>query len=131
GIDLSRMQMLVAVLSRRVGLALADQDVFVNVVGGMRLGEPAADLGVALAIASSYRETRVDPRLVTIGEVGLAGELRSVGQLERRLQEASKLGFSKALIPATVGRGLVRPPAGLDLIRAATLDEAIDRAVVR
>ncbi len=131
GIDLSRMQMLVAVLTKRVGLSLADQDVFVNVVGGMKLGEPAADLGVALAIASSYRESRVDPRLVAIGEVGLAGELRSVSQLERRLQEAAKLGFNKAVIPAALGRGLVRPPAGLELIRASTLSEAVDRALVR
>lgn len=131
GIDLSRMQMLVAVLTKRVGLSLADQDVFVNVVGGMKLGEPAADLGVALAIASSYREARVDPRLVAIGEVGLAGELRSVSQLERRLQEATKLGFNKAVIPATLGRGLVRPPAGLELIRVGTLDEAVDRTLVR
>ncbi|HMM42068.1 MAG TPA: DNA repair protein RadA [Thermomicrobiales bacterium] len=131
GVDLSRIQMLVAVLTKRVGLSLADQDVFVNVVGGMKLGEPAADLGVALAIASSYRESRVDPRLVAIGEVGLAGELRSVSQLERRLQEATKLGFNKAVIPAALGRGLVRPPAGLELIRASTLDEAIDRSIVR
>lgn len=131
GVDLSRIQMLVAVLTKRVGLSLADQDVFVNVVGGMKLGEPAADLGVALAIASSYRESRVDPRLVAIGEVGLAGELRSVSQLERRLQEAAKLGFNKAVIPAALGRGLVRPPAGLELIRASTLDEAIDKSIAR
>jgi len=131
GIDLSRIQMLVAVLSKRVGLSLADQDVFVNVVGGMKLSEPAADLGVALSIASSYRESRVDPRLVAIGEVGLAGELRSVSQLERRLQEAAKLGFERAVVPAALGRGLVRPPAGLEIVRASTLDEAIDRSLDR
>ncbi len=131
GIDLSRMQVLVAVLTKRVGLSLADQDVFVNVVGGMKLGEPAADLGVALAIASSYRESRVDPRLVAIGEIGRAGELRSVSQLDRRLQEASKLGFERALVPAALGRGLVRPPGGLELLRASTLDEAIGRALDR
>lgn len=131
GLDLSRMQMLVAVLSKRVGLGLVDQDIFVNVVGGLKLGEPAADLGVALAIASSYREAPVAPRLVTIGEVGLAGELRSVSQLERRLQEAAKLGFDTAIIPAALGRGLVRPPAGLEIVRAASLDEAIERALVR
>jgi DNA repair protein RadA/Sms len=129
GIELSRLQMLVAVLTKRVGMGLGDQDVFVNVVGGLRLSEPAVDLGVALAIASSFREARVDPGLVAIGELGLSGELRSVGQLDRRLQEAAKLGFSKALVPAALGRGLVRPPDGLTLIRAASLYEAIDAAL--
>jgi DNA repair protein RadA/Sms len=129
GIDLNRLQMLVAVLTKRVGVGLFDQDVFVNVVGGLRLAEPAVDLGVALAIASSFREARVDPRLVAVGEVGLSGELRSVAQLERRLQEAAKLGFKRAIVPATLGRGLVRPPQGMELTRAATLYEAIDAAV--
>jgi DNA repair protein RadA/Sms len=131
GIDLNRLQMLVAVLTKRVGVGPFDQDVFVNVVGGLRLAEPAVDLGVALAIASSFREARVDPRLVAVGEVGLSGELRSVAQLERRLQEAAKLGFKRAIVPATLGRGLVRPPQGLELTRAATLYEAIDAAVAR
>jgi DNA repair protein RadA/Sms len=126
GFDLNRLQMLVAVLTKRVGISLADQDVFVNVVGGLRLSEPAADLGIALAIASSFREARVDARLAIMGEVGLSGELRSVGQLERRLQESAKLGFRRALVPATLGRGLVRPPEGLELLRASSLAEAID-----
>jgi DNA repair protein RadA/Sms len=131
GVDINRLQMLVAVLTKRVGIGLFDQDVFVNVVGGLRLAEPAVDLGVALAIASSFREARVDPRLIGVGEVGLSGELRSVAQLERRLQEARKLGFERAIVPATLGRGLVRPPDGLELSRAATLREAIDAAVTR
>ena len=131
GVDLNRLQMLVAVLSKRVGIGLFDQDVFVNVVGGLRLAEPAVDLGIALAIASSFREARVDPRTVAVGEVGLSGELRSVAQLERRLLEAAKLGFERAIVPATLGRGLVRPPRGLRLDRAASLHEAIDLAVGR
>ena len=131
GLDLNRLQMLVAVLTKRVGISLFDQDVFVNVVGGLRLGEPAADLGVALAIASSFREARVDPHLAVVGEVGLSGELRSVTQLERRLQEAAGLGFKRALIPATLGRGMVRPPEGLDVARASSLNDAIDTALQR
>jgi DNA repair protein RadA/Sms len=129
GVELSRLHMLVAVLTKRVGMGLGDQDVFVNVVGGLRLNEPAVDLGVAIAIASSFRESRVDTGLVTVGEVGLSGELRSVGQLDRRLQEAAKLGFTKALVPAALGRGLVRPPEGLTVMRAASLFEAIDAAL--
>jgi DNA repair protein RadA/Sms len=128
GIDVNRLHMLVAVLTKRVGIMLGDQDVYVNVVGGLRLGEPAVDAGVALAIASSFREARVDSHLVTVGEVGLSGELRSVGQLERRLQEAAKLGFRRALVPATLGRGLVRPPEGLELMRVGSIAEAIERA---
>lgn len=130
GFDANRLAMLLAVLSKRVGLGLADQDVFVNVVGGLRLDEPAADLGVAVALASSFRERRVAPNLILVGEVGLAGELRSVGQLERRLQEASKMGFDTAIVPGVLGRGLVRSPDALTLIRAATLAEAVDRALV-
>ena len=106
-----------------------DQDIFVNVVGGLRVTEPAADLGVATAIASSFRERRVQPGTVVVGEIGLSGELRSVSQFERRLNEAKKLGFNRVVCPATLGRGLVRPPAGLELARAATVREAIDLAI--
>jgi DNA repair protein RadA/Sms len=131
GFEINRLQMLVAVLARRVGLNLNDQDIFVNVVGGLRISEPAADLGVAVAIASSYRERRVHPGTVVVGEVGLSGELRSVGQFERRLNEAQKLGFNRVIAPAALGRGMVRPPDGLELVRASNLQEAIDQAVER
>jgi DNA repair protein RadA/Sms len=131
GFDVNRLQMLIAVLTKRVGIGLADQDIYVNVVGGLRLSEPAVDLGVALAVASSFRETRVSPQLVALGEVGLSGELRSVGQLERRLQEAASLGFKQALVPATLGRGMVRPPDGLTLTRVSSLGEAIEEALGR
>jgi DNA repair protein RadA/Sms len=129
GFDANRLQMLLAVLTKRVGLTLMDQDVYVNVVGGLRVAEPAADLGIAVAVASSYLERRVDDGLAVVGEVGLSGELRSVSQLERRLTEASKLGFKKVLAPAAVGRSRPRIPDGLELLRAATLSEAIDLAV--
>lgn len=131
GFDLNRLQMLVAVLTKRVGIGLADQDIYVNVVGGLRLSEPSVDMGVALAVASSFREVRVNPQMVAIGEVGLSGELRSVAQLERRLQEAANLGFKQALVPATLGRGIVRPPEGLSLVRVSSLSEAIEEALGR
>src|SRR5581483_11907163 len=95
GLDLNRLHMLSAVLSKRLGISLGNQDIIVNVVGGLRVGEPAADLAVALAIASSYREWTVPADLVAIGEVGLSGELRTVSQQDRRLAEAAKLGFSR------------------------------------
>lgn len=131
GFDVNRLHMLVAVLTKRVGIGLGDQDVYVNVVGGLKLTEPAADLGIVVAIASSFREARVDRELVVLGEVGLSGELRSVSQLERRLQEAAKLGFRQALVPATLGRGMVRPPDGLTITRVTSASEAIDKALDR
>ncbi|MCU0492500.1 MAG: DNA repair protein RadA, partial [Chloroflexaceae bacterium] len=97
GFDLNRLLMLIAVLSKRVGLPLFNQDVYVNIVGGLRINEPAADLAVALAIVSSYRNQRIDPDMVLVGEIGLSGELRSVSQTDRRLSEAAKLGFRRAV----------------------------------
>lgn len=99
GVDFGRLLLTIAVLSRRVGLHLSDQDVFVNVVGGMRVDEPAIDLAVAAAIASSARDRAIPPDLVLIGEVGLSGEIRTVPRLPARLREAGKLGFRRAVIP--------------------------------
>ncbi|OQY21183.1 MAG: DNA repair protein RadA, partial [Anaerolineaceae bacterium 4572_32.1] len=99
GIDLNRLLLLVAVLSKRVGLQLSDQDVFANVVGGLRIAEPAADLALATAVASSFQNIPVAADMVVVGEIGLSGELRMVGQVERRLNEASKLGFRRCLMP--------------------------------
>jgi DNA repair protein RadA/Sms len=104
------LQLLVAVLQKRVGLGLGAQDIYANVVGGLRITEPAADLPLALAVASSFRDRRVEPRTVAVGEIGLSGELRSVGQLERRLLEAKRLGFERAIIrPVRRGRMGRRP----------------------
>jgi DNA repair protein RadA/Sms len=129
GIDAARLQLLVAVLQKRVGLGLGGQDVYVNVVGGMRIGEPAADLSVALAIASSFRDVAVDPELVAIGEIGLAGELRSVAQLQRRLVEAQRLGFRRAVIPGGSARRGTTEIAGLRVTRADTLSEALEASI--
>src|SRR5467141_120473 len=100
GIDLNRLHMLVAVLERRAKLDLGQDDVFVNAAGGVRLGEPASDLAVALAIASNKKNRPAGADLVAIGELGLSGEVRRVSQLERRLLEAYRLGFKRAVIPA-------------------------------
>ena len=137
GIDFNRLLLLVAVLSKRVGLKLATQDVFVNVVGGLRISEPAADLGVAAAIASSLRGVPVPDDFVFLGEVGLSGELRSVGQADRRLNEAAKLGFKRCIVPrslrighgsASVGPDRV-PVAEIEVLRARSIGEALDLAL--
>jgi DNA repair protein RadA/Sms len=100
GVDLNRLHLLLAVLGKRVGLPLGSQDVYVNVVAGLKIAEPAADLGVALAIASSWQDTPADAGLAVVGEVGLLGELRPVRQMERRLAEAARLGFERCIVPA-------------------------------
>ena len=128
GVDFNRLILITAVLSKRVGLSLGSQDVLVNVVGGLKLQEPAADLGVALAIASSFRDLRVPGDLVAMGEVGLSGELRSVSHLERRLAEAERLGFRRCILPrAALRRG--RPATALELAPAATLEQAVREAL--
>lgn len=130
GFDMNRLHLLVAVLSRRVGLHLSTQDVYVNVVAGLKLGEPAVDLAVALAIASSARDVPLDQGMVAVGEVGLLGELRPVGQLERRLSEAERLGFERCILPAADLRRLGQKRAsseaqGMVLTGAETVAEAI------
>jgi DNA repair protein RadA/Sms len=126
GFDMNRLLMLVAVLSKRVGIPLFSQDIYVNVVGGLRISEPAADLAVAVAIASSYRNQRVRPDLVLVGEVGLSGELRSISQLERRLGEAAKLGFGCSLYPSTSAAPQVD---GLLMTEVRSVADAVDLAL--
>jgi DNA repair protein RadA/Sms len=128
GIDFNRLLLLAAVLSKRVGLRLHDQDIFVNVVGGLRINEPAADLSVAIAIASSYRDKPVAQDLAIMGEIGLSGELRSISQATKRLNEASRLGFKRCLIPRSVRLSKDRP-SGLEVVRARSLREALDVAL--
>lgn len=99
GIDNNRLQLLVAVLSKRLGLPLYDQDIFVNVTGGMKVVEPAADLAICMSIISSFKDTLIDSKTALVGEVGLLGELRQVRLLEKRKNEAKKLGFSKVISP--------------------------------
>ncbi|MBN1139709.1 MAG: DNA repair protein RadA [Anaerolineae bacterium] len=128
GVDINRLLLLVAVLNKRVGLRLFDQDLFVNVIGGLKINEPAADLAVATAIASSFQNVSLPSDLAVMGEVGLSGELRAVSHLGRRLNEAAKLGFKRCIVPAT--RHRVRDvPEGLAVIPVRSLSEALACAV--
>ncbi|MYE27099.1 MAG: DNA repair protein RadA [Chloroflexi bacterium] len=124
GIDMNRLLLISAVLSKRIGLKLWEQDVFVNVIGGLRISEPASDLALALAIASSYYDRALPADIAVVGEVGLSGELRRVGQLAARLNEARKIGFQRALVPKLRRRG-GDLPSGIQLIEAGSVADAI------
>jgi DNA repair protein RadA/Sms len=129
GVDFNRLLLTAAVLTRRVGLHLGEQDIFVNVVGGITIDEPAADLAVATAIASSLRGLAVSADTVLIGEVGLSGELRMVGQMPARLREAAKLGFRAAIVPKRLRRG--EPwPEDIQIIEARSLRQALEQALL-
>jgi DNA repair protein RadA/Sms len=127
GIDSGRLAMVSAVLEERVGVTLVGADVYALAVGGVRVVEPGADLALALALTSSITGTALPDDLVACGEIGLCGELRQVGQTGRRLAEAARLGFRRAVVPASAPE----PPAGLHLLRASTLVEAIAAAGLR
>jgi len=124
GIDFNRLLLITAVLTKRIGLKLGNQDIMVNVTGGLKIEEPAADLGIALSIASSFRDMAVDPALVAVGEVGLSGELRAVPQLDRRVNEAARLGFKRCLVPKA-GAGVSPASRDIQLIAVSTLREAV------
>jgi len=130
GVDMNRLLLISAVLSKRVGLKLHEQDIFVNVIGGMKVTEPASDLAMAVAMASSYFDKSVPADLAIVGEVGLSGELRAVGQLAARLNEAAKLGFKRALVPKT-RRAMDGLPPTLKLIEVRNVAEALGVAVPR
>ena len=130
GVDFNRLLLVAAVLTRRLGMRLGEQDIFVNVVGGLKITEPAADLAVAAAIASSVKDRPVRADAVLIGEIGLSGELRSVGQLDVRLREAAKLGFKAAIVPRRVRRSLPWPK-GIEVLEARSLRQALDFALVK
>lgn len=124
GVDYNRAMMLLAVLEKRGGLMLSNCDCYVNVIGGLTLDEPAADLALVVALASSFRDKPVPYDLAAIGEVGLTGELRSANAINQRLSEVRRLGFTKCLIPAR-SSGKITAPSGLDLIRVNNIREAI------
>jgi DNA repair protein RadA/Sms len=125
GIDFNRVVLLAAVLTKRGNVPFNTFDIHVNVVGGLRIEETAADLGTALAMLSSYKDVPIESTTVVIGEVGLAGELRSVGQMELRLQEAAKLGFKRAIVPRRARGAALQ--GGLEIVEASTLREAAVR----
>ena len=123
GLEANRLAMLLAVLHRHAGIATWEQDVFVNAVGGMRIGEPAADLAVCLAVVSSFTDKPIASRVVTFGEIGLAGEVRPAVRGQDRLREAAKLGFEKAIVPkANLPKAKI---AGLDTIAVERIDQAV------
>ncbi len=129
GVDFNRLLLIAAVLSRRLNLRLAEQDIFVNVVGGLRIAEPAADLAVAMAITSSIRDQPIRADLVLIGELGLSGELRMVSQMQARLREAASLGFKEAIVPRRLGQK--EPwPKGIAVQETRSLAEALKLALL-
>lgn len=125
GVDHNRVSLLMAVLEKRVGLLLQNQDAYLNVAGGVRLDEPAIDLAVALSIASSFRNRVPNPMDVAIGEVGLTGEIRRVSRIEQRVNEAAKLGFQRAIIPERNLGGWTYPK-GIKVIGVSTLEQALE-----
>jgi len=128
GVDFNRLLLITAVLTRRMGLKLSEQDVFVNVVGGLQIDEPAADLAIAAAISSSWRDVSVKADAVLIAEIGLAGELRMPGQMQARLREAQKLGFRTAIVPKALRKG--EPyPKGIEIIEVRSIQQALDAAL--
>lgn len=128
GFDFNRAALLLAVAEKRVGMKLSMFDAYINVIGGLRLDEPGADLPVILAVASSYRDAMIADDLVAIGEVGLTGEIRSVSHLNQRLQEVARLGFKKCIIPRG-GAEKLEIPAGLTVYRLRNIREAIEVAM--
>jgi DNA repair protein RadA/Sms len=130
GIDYNRMCMLLAVLEKRRGLGLHSHDVYCNVAGGLRIAEPAADLGIALAVASSFRNQAPVEGLVAFGEVGLAGEVRGIARVEARIKEGIRLGFNRFLLPRTESQDLKKLAGeGISLLEAASLEEALELAL--
>lgn len=128
GLDPNRLALLIAVLGRRAGVSLSSQDVYANLAGGLQVAEPGMDLPLALALASSHRDRPIQPGTVAVGEVGLLGELRSVGGMERRLREAARLGFRRAIV-APPNRGPVVSVPGVEVVVSDTLREAIAAAI--
>jgi DNA repair protein RadA/Sms len=127
GIDNTRVAMLLAVLNRHGGVAVHDQDVYVNVVGGIRVSEPSADLAILLCVLSSLRDRAIPADVFAFGEIGLSGEVRPCANGQERIREAAKHGFKTAIVPAA--NAPKKPVAGLELVPVNTLQEALDWAM--
>jgi DNA repair protein RadA/Sms len=126
GVDHQRVALLLAVLEKRLGMPLQQHDVYVNVVGGLNIDEPAIDLGVVTAVASSLRDICVDPELVVFGEVGLTGEVRAVGHVDARLREAAKLGFRRCLLPQANYAAVEACTEEMELCGVRTVADALE-----
>ncbi|MCX7661841.1 MAG: DNA repair protein RadA, partial [Candidatus Omnitrophica bacterium] len=126
GLDFNRIPLLVAVLEKKLGLHLGNKDIFVNVVGGMKIEEPAVDLGVVLGIVSSFRNIPISKETVVFGEVGLGGEVRPVSFLEMRIQESERLGFKKIILPKANLTSLKTKINKLEILGVKNIEEAVD-----
>ncbi len=124
GIDYNRLVLLMAVLEKRAGINLSSQDVYLNIVGGMRVNEPALDLGIVLSVASSFKNIPIDKQVAVIGEVGLTGEVRSINMIEKRVKEVEKLGYKKVIIPETNKKNL-KDDYKLDIIGVKNVIDAL------
>ena len=130
GIDYNRLSLLLAVLEKKAGVMLGSQDVYLNVVGGLKVNEPAVDLGVALVTASSFKNVPIPKDMIILGEVGLTGEIRRINLIEKRLKEAEKLGFKKCIIPESNKKDL-KEKYKLDIICVKNINEAIQKIGLR
>ena len=130
GIDFNRLTLLIAVLEKRAGMALGNQDVYMNIVGGIKINEPALDLGIILAVASSFKNISLPKDLVALGEVGLTGEVRSINLIDKRLKEIEKLGFKTCIIPES-NKKLLKESYQLDIIGVKNINEALKKFGLR
>ena len=130
GYDYNRLSMIMAVLEKRMGIALQHHDAYLNVAGGVKLVEPAVDLAVAVSIVSSFRDCPTDPNDVFIGEIGLTGEVRAVSKVEWRVREAHKLGFKRVFLPASGMKGW-QPSLRWSLFNVRTVADALEAALRR
>ena len=128
GVDYNRTTLILAVLEKRVGLSLANQDAYVNVAGGVRIVEPAVDLAIAVAVASNLKELPADPGTIVIGEVGLAGEVRGVSQMDKRIREASRLGFERAIVPAH-NIPKAKKQRGIEIVGVESVSRGVEAAI--
>jgi DNA repair protein RadA/Sms len=124
GVDANRVSLLVAVMEKRLGMPLNNQDIFLNIAGGMKVEEPGIDLGVTASISSSFKNQMIDPEMVVFGEVGLGGEVRGISQSEVRVKEASRLGFRRCLLPKQ-NQEKMKGVKGIELIGVRTVQEAM------
>ena len=125
GYDYNRLNLLLAVLEKRMGIYFSNLDAYVNIVGGMRLDEPAADLAVAMALVSGLRDIPIDEKTIAFGEIGLSGEIRTVPRVNARITEAARLGFTKCIVPKSALKQVGNCPASIELIGVATLSQAL------
>ena len=130
GIDYNRLALLIAVLEKRAGMNLGSQDVYLNVVGGLKINEPSIDLGIIMVTASSYKNIPIEKNVAIMGEVGLTGEVRRINMIEKRLKEAEKLGFKKCIIPESNKKDL-KEKYKLDIICVKNINEAIQKIGLR